>query len=54
MRKDQVLKNAEALVRDILIKDSHQKLSHAAVREVALKVAKVIPTTSAPKSRQAG
>ena len=41
-----VLKNAESLVREVLQKDFHQKVSAAKVREVALKVAKAIPSDS--------
>ncbi|MGM9487776.1 hypothetical protein [Ideonella sp. YS5] len=43
MSKDQVLKQAEALVKDILRKDFNQRPTAAMVREVAAKVAKTIP-----------
>lgn len=54
MNKDQILKNAEALVREVLAKDFHQKVSPATVREVALKVSRAIPSTEKQHRRADG
>ena len=51
MSNDQILKAAESLVREILQKDLHQRASQATVKEVALKVAKVVPKMATTQPR---
>lgn len=50
--QDKKLKTAEEFVRKVISEDFHQKVTKQTVRDVALKVARAIPS-SAPEKRKA-